>query len=132
MPKTPAQPALSVVSPEKSGGSPPRDLGLHGRELWDAVPREYGVADRGGIELLAQACGALDLVEALGEAITRDGAIVYGRAGPKVHPAVKDQIAARAFLVRTLERLGITSENIKPGPGRPPSAALGWTPGGRT
>jgi hypothetical protein len=94
--------------------------------------REYGVADRGGIELLAQACGALDLVEALGEAITRDGAIVYGRTGPKAHPAVKDQIAARAFLVRTLERLGITNENNKPGPGRPPSAALGWAPGGRT
>ena len=132
MPKTPAQPALAVVSPATTGGSPPRDLGRHGRELWDAVQREYGVADRGGIELLAQACGALDLVEALGEAITRDGAIVYGRTGPKAHPAVKDQIAARAFLVRTLERLGITSENIKPGPGRPPSAALGWTPGGRT
>jgi hypothetical protein len=128
MPKTRAQLALSVVSPDTTGGSPPRDLGQHGRQLWDAVQREYGIRDRGGIELLAQACGALDLVEALGEAITRDGAIVYGRTGPKAHPALKDQIAARAFLVRTLERLGVTSENIKPGPGRPPSA-FGWMGG---
>jgi hypothetical protein len=131
MPKTPAQPALSVVSTATIDGAPPRDLGRHGRKLWDEVQAAYGIADRGGIELLTQACGALDLVEALGEAIARDGAIVYGRTGPKAHPAVKDQIAARAFLVRTLEKLGITSENIKPGPGRPPSAALGWAPGGR-
>jgi hypothetical protein len=62
-----------------------------GRELWDAVQREYAVDDRGGIELLTQACGALDLVEALGEAIARDGAIVYGRTGPKAHPAIKDR-----------------------------------------
>ncbi len=52
----------------------------------------------GGRELLAQACGALDLVETLGEAIARDGAIVYTTRGvPRAHPAVKDQIAARAF-----------------------------------
>ena len=126
MPKTPGRPPFSEVSPETNSGSPPRDLGRHGRELWDAVQREYGIADRGGIELLAQACGALDLIEGLGEAIARDGAIVYGRAGPKAHPAVKDQIAARAFLVRTLEKLGVTSETIKPGPGRPPSA-FGWS-----
>jgi len=125
MPRTPTQSALSIVSPETTGGRPPRDLGQHGRELWDAVQREYGITDRGGIELLAQACGALDLVEALGEAIARDGAIVYGRAGPKAHPAVKDQIAARAFIVRTLERLGHNVEAVKSGPGRPPNA-YGW------
>jgi hypothetical protein len=127
MPKT-APPPLSVVSPDTTAGSPPRDLGRHGRKLWDEIQAAYGIADRGGIELLAQAAGALDLVEGLGEAIARDGAIVYGRTGPRAHPAVKDQIAARAFLVRTLEKLGVTSENIKPGPGRPPSP-FGWTPG---
>jgi len=121
MPRTPAQSALSIISPETTGGSPPRDLGRHGRKLWDEVQAAYGISDRGGVELLAQACGTLDLVEALGEAIARDGAIVYGRAGPKAHPAVKDQIAARALLVRVLEKLGVTTENIKPGPGRPPS-----------
>jgi len=125
MAKAPAHPALSIASPDATGGSPPRELGQHGRQLWDALQREYGIADRGGIELLAQACGAIDVIETLGEAIARDGAVIYGRAGPKTHPAVKEQIAARAFLVRTLEKLGVTSETIKPGPGRPPSA-IGW------
>src|SRR2546423_342475 len=107
MAKTPGRPPFSVVSPETNVGSPPRDLARHGMELWNAVQREFGIADTAGRELLAQACGALDLIEALGEGIARDGAIVYSRAGPKAHPAVKDQIAARAFLVRTLEKLGV-------------------------
>jgi hypothetical protein len=128
MPKTPAPPALSIVSPDATAGSPPRNLGQHGRKLWNEIQGAYRIDDIGGRELLAQACGALDVVEALGEAIVRDGTVVYSRAGPKAHPAVKDQIAARAFLVRTLEKLGVTSENIKPGPGRPPSG-YGWTGG---
>src|SRR2546421_2898716 len=114
MPRTPAQPALSIVSPETTGGSPPRELGQHGRELWDAVQREYGIVDRGGIELLAQACAALDRAEALAAAIGTDGEIVYTRTGvPRSHPAVKDELACRAFVVRTLERLGLNVEAVK-------------------
>jgi hypothetical protein len=124
----PKKPTLSIISSDATNGSPPRDLGRHGNKLWSEIQGAYGIDDIGGRELLAQACGALDLIEGLGEAIARDGAIVYGRAGPKAHPAVKDQIAARAFLVRTLEKLGVTSETIKPGPGRPPHA-YGWTGG---
>jgi hypothetical protein len=126
MAKTPARSALSVVSPGATGSKPPRDVGRPGRQLWDEIQAAYQIDDVGGRELLAQAAGALDLIELLGEAIARDGAIISGPAGPKANPAVKDQIAARAFLVRTLERLGITTENVKAGPGRPPNA-FGWT-----
>ena len=88
-----------------------------------------GIIDRGGVELLAQACQAADRAEALAEAIARDGSVVYSRSGvPKSHPAIKDELANRAFVVRTLERLGLNVEAVKPGPGRPPSA-LGWTGG---
>ena len=123
----PRQLPLSIVAPDATASRPPRELGQHGLELWDSVQREYRIVDRGGIELLAQACSALDLVESIGEAVARDGAVVHGRTGPKAHPLIRDQLAARAFLVRTLERLGITTEN-KPGPGRPPSN-YGWTGG---
>jgi hypothetical protein len=129
MTKTPPQPALSIVSPEATGGSPPRELGQHGRKLWDEVQAAYGITDRGGVELLAQCCAALDRAEALAEAIERDGPVVYSRTGPKSHPAAKDELACRAFIVRTLERLGLNVEAVKPGPGRPPSG-FGWTPGG--
>ena len=46
--KSPTQPALSVVSPETTGGAPPRDLGQHGRKLWNEVQAAYGILDRGG------------------------------------------------------------------------------------
>jgi len=126
MAKTPEKPSLSLVSSETTRIAPPRPLGPSGTALWGAIQREYGIADRGGIELLAQACGAVDLIEALGEAIAQDGPVIRSRAGPKSHPAIKDQISARAFVVRTLEKLGVTTEVVKT-PGRPPHA-FGWTP----
>jgi hypothetical protein len=113
MTKTPPQPALSIVSPEATGGSPPRELGQHGRKLWDEVQAAYGITDRGGVELLAQCCAALDRAEALAEAIARDGPVVYSRSGPKSHPAAKDELACRAFIVRTLERLGLNVEALR-------------------
>src|SRR5262249_52316696 len=56
----------------------------------------------GGLQLLGEACAARDRAESLAEAIARDGAVVYSRAGvPKSHPAVKDELAARALVIRT-------------------------------
>jgi hypothetical protein len=127
MPKTPEKPPLSVVSDATVGISPPRKLGPHGQRLWDRVQAEYGIRDTGGLELLAQACAALDRAEALAEAIARDGDVIYSRAGaPRSHPAVKDELACRAFVTRTLERLGLNIEPVK-SPGRPPTP-FGWAP----
>ena len=85
------------------------------------------IHDTGGIELLAQACQALDRAENLAEAIARDGDVIHTRTGvPKTHPAVKDELACRAFVVKTLERLGLNVETIKP-MGRPPKP-FGWKP----
>lgn len=95
--------------------------------LWNSIMREYAITDRGGLELLAQACATVDRVEALREAIDRDGEVVATRTGPKAHPALRDEIAARSFVVRTLERLGLNVETVKPGPGRP-TRPPGWSP----
>jgi len=119
MPKTPDKPPLSLVAGETAVISPPRPLGPHGASLWQRVQAEYGIRDTGGIELLAQACQALDRAEALADAIARDGATIYSRTGvPKTHPSVKDELALRAFIVKTLERLGLNVETIQR-PGRP-------------
>jgi hypothetical protein len=131
MAKNPQHPPLSLELPEAAGISPPRPLGPHGMALWDRVQREYRVADTGGAEILAQACIALDRAESLAEAIERDGPVILTRTGvPKAHPACKDELACRAFIVRSLERLGLNVEAVKPGPGRPPTG-FGWT-GSRT
>ena len=114
MAKSADEPPLTLVNPAATGVSPPRKLGQHGLSLWNSVQTAYRIDDVGGIELLAQACAASDRVEALAERITTDGEVVQTRAGPKAHPALRDELAGRAFIVRTLERLGLNVEAIKP------------------
>src|SRR5262249_28582854 len=116
MARNPEKPPFSIVSSETIGIAPPRPLGPHGTAVWNAVQHEYGIRHRGGIEVLAQACAAVDRAEALAEAIERDGPVIYGRSGvPRSHPSVKDELACRAFVVRSLERLGLNVEAVKPG-----------------
>ena len=125
MAKTPENPPFAIVSGETTGISPPRPLGPHGRALWDRVQREYRVDDVGGAEILAQICAAQDRVEALREQINEAGAIIHTRNGLKANPLLRDETALRAFIVRSIERLGLNIEAVKP-PGRPPKP-FGWT-----
>src|ERR1700750_1063548 len=120
MAKTRTSPPLSIVAPGNRS-APPRKLGVHGMWLWDAIMAEYDIADVGGRELLVQACAALDRAEALCGGIDRDGEMITTEKGPKAHPALRDELAARAFVVRTLERLGLNIEPINPA-GRPSGA----------
>jgi hypothetical protein len=104
---TMAKPPLTVVDPAATGIPPPRKLQRHGTELWRSVMADYQIEDSASRELLCQACAALDRAESLAERIEADGEIVHGRQGPRPHPALKPEMAARTFIVRTLERLGL-------------------------
>ena len=121
-----AKSPISILTSAEPAISPPRRLATHGLALWNSIQAEYRIEDRGGIELLAQACAALDRAEGLAAIIAQDGAVVHTRAGPKAHPALRDELANRAFCVKTLEKLGVTTEAIKPSAGRPPRP-YGWT-----
>ena len=122
-----AKPSLTLVSPSAGGTEPPRKLGEHGLSLWRAILNEYQIEDRAGIELLAQACAAEDRAEALAAAIAADGIVTRSKTGVlRSHPAVKDELACRAFICRTLERLGLNIEVIKP-QGHP-TRPTGWMP----
>jgi hypothetical protein len=118
--------ALTVDGSPSSGIQPPRKLGKHGLTLWREIHDAYRVDDYAGIELLMQACTALDRAEALAACVARDGETIKTKTGLRIHPAVREELAARAFICRTLERLGITSEAVK-SPGRP-SGFTSWTP----
>jgi hypothetical protein len=119
------KPHLSSVDPGATAPPPPRQLGKHGGELWRRVQTEYAVTDTGGAEILMQACAALDRAEALAVRIVEDGEVIYGKTGPRTHPAIKDEVANRAFVVRALSRLGLNFEAIK-SVGRP-SSGVGIT-----
>ncbi len=115
-------PPLSLVAPTPTINPPPRKLGEHGLKLWNQVMSEYRIDDVGGIELLANTCSVLDRAEALAARVAEDGAVIYPDNGPpRVHPAAKEELACRSFLTRTLQRLGLNVESIKPvgRPGKP-------------
>jgi hypothetical protein len=90
------------------------------------VQTEYRILDCGGAELLCLACQALDRAESLSQANAAEGETVRTRTGVRAHPALRDELANRAFITRALAKLGIASEPIKP-VGRPGSAT-GWIP----
>ncbi len=87
---------------------------------------EYEISDSGGLALLEQACAAVDGVAECDAILERDGLMIRGRFGPKEHPLLKHQLALRAFVCRTLQRLGLNLEPIK-SVGRP-GRGFGWTP----
>jgi len=117
--KTPNSSLTIVEPPTFTPIAPPRKLGEAGQALWDAVQNEFRIEDCGGVELLMQACLAADRAEALAARIDKDGETIHTAMGLKAHPCLKDELAARSFICRTLQRLGITDEAIRP-IGRPP------------
>lgn len=80
---------------------------------------EYDICDAGGRELLALACQALDRAERLREQIDLDGEVIRTHGMVRNHPALKDELACRAFVARTLARLGLDVEPVRPTVGRP-------------
>ena len=116
MAKNPVKSPLSVVAsmPLPSPSDPPGNLGQAGADLWQRVMRAYAIDDEGGKQLLFEACAACDRAHELKAAIDRDGAVVMSRTGPKTHPAIKLELEARSFVVRTLHRLGLDIEPTRP------------------
>jgi hypothetical protein len=120
MAKTGKPPLHMVTDLDGTGPQPSRKLGEAGLSLWNRVVSEYRVDDVAGIELLTLACQALDRAEALAARIAEDGEIVRTPNGFKCHPGVKEELAHRAFIVRTLQKLGLNYEPLRSAPGRPP------------
>jgi hypothetical protein len=121
------KPPLKLVKPSSvTGSQPSRTLGKAGATLWSAVMTEYDLQDSGGLEMLLQACAALDRAENLRLEIDRDGEVIRTRGTVRDHPALKHELANRAFVVRALSRLGLNFETVKP-VGRPPQP-IGWQP----
>jgi len=68
---------------------------------WNRVVSEYELDDFAADELLTQACQATDRAEELAAHVARDGAIVRTATGIKAHPAIREELSCRGFIVRT-------------------------------
>jgi hypothetical protein len=84
-------------------------------KLWRQVHAEFQFDDIGGIELLAQACAGIDRAESLAARIEADGELIRGPQGLKCHPGIREEMSARAFVVRTLMKLGLNYEPLRTG-----------------
>ena len=115
------KPPLALVATDRDLAAPPRNFGQHGLNLWQTILSENEIDDAGGREMLAQACVALDRAEECAAEIARDGVTVRMKSGLRDHPALRHELANRAFVCRTLARLGLTFEPVKP-IGRPPGS----------
>ena len=111
-----------------TASQPPRTLGDRGLSLWNRIMSEYRIEDCGGLEILAQACQALDRAETLRSEIERDGDVLRLQGTVRDHPALKHELANRAFVVRTLARLGLNFEPVRAAVGRPGYGGVGWRP----
>ena len=103
---------LKLVNAPALAGNPPRNLGKHGLALWNRVNDEYQITDSGGVELLCQACQALDRAEDCAEVIERDGQVIRHKGSYRENPLLKVELAARALCIRTLQRLGLDVEPV--------------------
>jgi hypothetical protein len=103
--------------------TPPGKLAAPGMSLWRDITAAYQFEDRASYQALYEACSAADRAEKCRVQIDADGECIRTKAGPRDHPLLKHELAARAFVVRTLGRLGLDLEPVRPGPGRPPGYA---------
>jgi hypothetical protein len=121
-------PACTTLNPVPSkliSIQPPAELGPFGRLLWGQILSEYDVRDAAGLHLLYEAAACWDRSEALAERIRAEGPVIQGPSGPKSHPACKDELGYRLATVKFLKELGVTLEDLRPSPGRPPQR---WRP----
>jgi hypothetical protein len=108
---------LSVGAPKLE---PPGNLGGVGSDLWRRITNAYRVDDEGSRQLLYECCAMADRAEQLQAEIAADGPIVRTASGElKDHPGLRHELGARSFVVKTLMRMGITLEVVKP--------SVGWT-----
>src|SRR5262245_37257074 len=115
---------LKLIASTSGAPSPPADLAEAGVHLWRSITAEYVIDDAAAIALLAEACRAADRAAQCAAAIGTDGLVVATVNGPRDHPLLKHEIANRAFCVRTLQKLGLNFEPVRPTGGRPPGR--GW------
>jgi phage terminase small subunit len=92
------------VSDSPSRPTPPTALGADGKALWRRVVADVDEAlelDQRDLSILEAACDQADSIRELRLSV-KDGRVIEGRHGPRVHPAVAEIRQGQAALSRLL------------------------------
>ena len=93
-------PKLKLIA--SGAGEQPRPLQRAGADLWRRICRDFDTAE-----------AMRDLIDHVGEGSISETGVV------RSNPMVKDELQLRAFVAKTLERLGVNQEPTK-AVGKPP------------
>ena len=88
--------------------APPRGTGAAGKRLWGAVLAEFAF-DEHELALLRQAVRCLDDLDRLNAIVRKEGLVVRGKSGPRMHPAQVEARQLRLVLARILAALRLPS-----------------------
>jgi hypothetical protein len=92
----------------------PPGLKAAGRRLWASVTDVYDLEEHEAA-LLLEACRTKDLLNDLDATIRREGLIVQGEGGPKMHPAVVESRQQKTSLNQLIASLRLPSdEGVRP------------------
>lgn len=115
-PRLTVVPALAPDAPP-----PPATLGATGCQLWRSILWQYDIPDAAGLSILEQACAAADVAAECAGARAEHGPLIRTPNGPKDHPLLRHELAARALIGRLLARLNLDVEPLHAHSGRPPN-----------
>ena len=110
----PSKPPLKLVATARNPPDAPADLGPAGRELWQSLTSEFDICDAEGLFMLGQACRSVDRAERCKAEIDATGELISVRGQYRAHPLIRDETASRALAIRTVQKLGLRLEPVKP------------------
>ena len=110
----PVEPTVSASAPSTRPSNalpPPADLGPAGRKLWQDITQDFTLETAAEVQQFYEACVMEDRAVQLRARIDAEGLVTKTY---RDHPCLKHELAARAFVVRTLANLFPSAPDEKP------------------
>jgi hypothetical protein len=115
---------LTLVAPDTDPSGVPDGLAIDGATLWRSIMAEYLIEDAASLEVLKQCCFAADMAARCRKHLDESGLILHGKTGARENPMLRHELNYRSFVTRCLQKLGVLTEPLRDGPGRPPSSLV--------
>src|SRR5262245_44777992 len=111
---------------------PPSHLGKDGKQIWELLVSEYGIADAAGLMLVTTIAECKDRIVEAQRSIKQHGAVIETPSGHlRPNPANKVEVDARNGMLTAMRMLNLDLEPLRDRPGRPAGTFLTGAQGKR-